>query len=297
MTTALAFSPDGKYLAAGEESGQVTVWDGDAEKPLGILPASPEREGKPRHVSALVFSPDGRTLAAAGHDGTLRLWDTDSSRPIGSALPTPGTALLDLAFSPDNKTLSGAGEHVLLQTYDITTGRAATLACDRAGAGLTQDEWRTPRPWHPLSTDLLNSRWRRTRTRVWSRTQRDGCLCCDGGRSRPRVVRLRTHLMGPKGRAAPVLGVLDPPTAHRQQRRVQCRRPGRSVGNPGEVGVAQLRWCPPASACVINELCIQGHVVVLDVVRQIRVPEPLTVSKEVQAADQLVRGAEDVMDP
>ncbi|WP_436949845.1 nSTAND1 domain-containing NTPase [Streptomyces sp. SudanB52_2052] len=143
MTTALAFSPDGKYLAAGEESGQVTVWDGDAEKPLGILPASPEREGKPRHVSALVFSPDGRTLAAAGHDGTLRLWDTDSSRPIGSALPTPGTALLDLAFSPDNKTLSGAGEHVLLQTYDITTGRAATLACDRAGAGLTQDEWRT----------------------------------------------------------------------------------------------------------------------------------------------------------
>jgi WD40 repeat protein len=142
-TTALAFSPDGKYLAAGDESGQVTVWDSDANEHLGILPASPAADGKPRHVSALAFSPDGRTLAAAGYDGTLRLWDTDSSRPIGSALPTSGTALLDLAFSPDNKTLYAAGEHVPLQTYDITTGQAAALACDRAGAGLTSDEWRT----------------------------------------------------------------------------------------------------------------------------------------------------------
>ncbi|MFF7791787.1 helix-turn-helix domain-containing protein [Streptomyces sp. NPDC007991] len=142
-TTALAFSPDGKYLAAGDESGQVTVWDGDAQEHFGILPASPVREGKPRYVSALAFSPDGRTLAAAGHDGTLRLWDTDSSRPIGSALPTPGTALLDLAFSPDDTTLYAAGEHVSLQRYDITTGQAATRVCDRAGGGLTQDEWRT----------------------------------------------------------------------------------------------------------------------------------------------------------
>jgi WD40 repeat protein len=151
-TRALAFSPDGKYLAAGDESGQVTVWDGDAHEPLGILPASPVRDGStrrafhdgpPRRVSALAFSPDGRTLAAAGDDGTLRLWDTDSSRPIGSTLSTPGTALLALAFSPDSKTLYAAGEHVPLQTYDITTGQAATLACDRAGTGLTPDEWRT----------------------------------------------------------------------------------------------------------------------------------------------------------
>ncbi|MFF7446002.1 MULTISPECIES: helix-turn-helix domain-containing protein [unclassified Streptomyces] len=140
-TTALAFSPDGKYLAAGDESGQVTVWDGDAHKSRGVLPASPVRDGTPRRVSSLAFSPDGRILAAAGDDGTLRLWDPDANRPIGSALPTPGTALLALAFSPDSKTLYAAGEHVPLQTYDITTSQADTLACDRAGAGLSPDEW------------------------------------------------------------------------------------------------------------------------------------------------------------
>ena len=142
-TTELAFRPDGKYLAAGDESGQVTVWDGDADEPLGIIPASPVRDGTPRRVSSLAFSPNGRTLAAASDDGTLRLWDTESSRPMGSALPTPGTAILALSFSPDNKTLYAAGEHVLLQEYNITTSQATTLVCDRAGAGMTPNEWRT----------------------------------------------------------------------------------------------------------------------------------------------------------
>ncbi|MFD6289560.1 WD40 repeat domain-containing protein [Streptomyces sp. NPDC060205] len=143
VTTTIAFSPDGRYLAAGDESGQVTVWDGAADKPLGILPAPPVHDGTPRYVTALAFSPDGHTLAAAGENGTLRLWDTDSARPLGSALPTSGTALLALAFSPDSRTLHAAGTHVLLQTFDITTAHATARACERAGAGLTEDEWRT----------------------------------------------------------------------------------------------------------------------------------------------------------
>ncbi|WUI51411.1 hypothetical protein OHS59_42465 [Streptomyces sp. NBC_00414] len=143
VTTALAFSPDGRYLAAGDESGQVTVWDGDADKPLAILPALPVHDGKPRYVTALAFSPDGRTLAAAGENGTLRLWDTESGRPFGSALPTPGTTLLALAFSPESGTLCTAGAHMPLQTFDITTSHAAARVCERAGAGLTEDEWHT----------------------------------------------------------------------------------------------------------------------------------------------------------
>ncbi|MET9559693.1 nSTAND1 domain-containing NTPase [Streptomyces tauricus] len=143
VTTTIAFSPDGRYLAAGDESGQVTVWDGDADRPLGILPAPAVHDGRPRYVAALVFSPDGNTLAAAGENGTLRLWDTDAARPLGSALPTSGTGLLALTFSPDSKNLYAAGAHVPLQSFDISTAHAAARACDRAGEGLTEDEWRT----------------------------------------------------------------------------------------------------------------------------------------------------------
>lgn len=87
-TTALAFSPDGKYLAAGDEAGQVTVWDGAARRSLGGLPPTAVGDGRAaRRVSALAFSPDGRTLAAAGKDGTLRLWDTGSASALGSPSP------------------------------------------------------------------------------------------------------------------------------------------------------------------------------------------------------------------
>ncbi|MFD8380152.1 helix-turn-helix domain-containing protein [Streptomyces sp. NPDC059679] len=147
-TTTLAYSPDGKYLAAGDESGQVTIWDTAARQALGALPATPARDGEPRNVTALAFSPDGRTLAAAGRDGTLRLWDTDSNRPLGSSLPTAGGAVLSLAFSPVGGVLYAAGEHVPLQKYVVAPRQVATAVCRRAGA-LSRADWKAHIPAVP----------------------------------------------------------------------------------------------------------------------------------------------------
>jgi WD40 repeat protein len=142
-TTALVYSPDGRYLAAGDESGQVTIWDSEARKRLGILPAPAAHVGKDRYVTALAFSPDARTLATAGKDGTLRLWDTAANRVLGSPLPTPDTALLALAFSPNGKTLRTTSAHVPLQQHNIDTAQIATVVCKRAQSGLTVHEWQT----------------------------------------------------------------------------------------------------------------------------------------------------------
>ena len=142
-TTAVAYSPDAGYLAAGDESGGVTVWDGDAHLPLAVLPPPRARENQPRYVSALAFSPDGRTLAAAGMDGTLRLWDVRSSRQLGSALPTAGTAVLAVAFGSDSTTLYTSSAHVPLRPYDISPEHTAARACKRARTGLTRKQWHT----------------------------------------------------------------------------------------------------------------------------------------------------------
>jgi WD40 repeat protein len=137
--TALAFSPDGGYLAVGEGSGRVVLWDGRLKRRLGVL-ADPDTTTY-QYVSALAFSPDGRTLAVAGDEGTLQLWDVASRRRVGSPLPTPGDTVQALSFGPDGGTLYAAGQHAPPQTYRIGSADAATTVCRRAGGGLTREEW------------------------------------------------------------------------------------------------------------------------------------------------------------
>ncbi|MGW1892418.1 nSTAND1 domain-containing NTPase [Streptomyces sp. NPDC002004] len=183
-TTALAYSPDGKYLAAGDESGGVTIWDGNARQPLGVLPPPKIHDGQSRRVSALAFTPDGRTLAAGGMDGTLRLWDVNSSTPLGSALPTAGTGVLALTFSPDNTTLYAAGANVLLQTFHISMDQAAARACERAGAGLTPGEWRAH--IHSIGYRQICPRERATTSRYAFSPGRDLRYQSTGFGQRPR---------------------------------------------------------------------------------------------------------------
>ncbi|MDQ3813356.1 MAG: WD40 repeat domain-containing protein [Armatimonadota bacterium] len=65
---AVAFSPDGRLLAAGSNTNQtVRLWN----MQTGQLMRTLEATGKLR---SLVFSPDGATLATGSDDGTIKLW-------------------------------------------------------------------------------------------------------------------------------------------------------------------------------------------------------------------------------
>ena len=73
----VAFSLDGKTLAAGYDGG-VVLWDVARREPLAVA------EGGGRGVA---FSPDGKTLAAGGsvgdHGGGVVLWDVVRTRAAG----------------------------------------------------------------------------------------------------------------------------------------------------------------------------------------------------------------------
>src|SRR5262249_452345 len=75
---AVAFSPDGKVLAAADEDGAISLWDVAVERRLRKL------LGHAVCVKRLAFSPDGKHLASGSGDPlqgqrgelhTLRLWD------------------------------------------------------------------------------------------------------------------------------------------------------------------------------------------------------------------------------
>ncbi|MGW1720416.1 nSTAND1 domain-containing NTPase [Streptomyces sp. NPDC002156] len=149
---ALAFAPDGSRLAAGDQTGRVSLWDGALKNRAGVLrnvfptPLGDTAEA----VSALAVSPDGRTLAAGGDAGTLQLWDIATQQPLGGPLTTPGDAITSLAFDPDSTTLHAAGAHAPLQRYTIDPARAVTRICARTGgADLTPAQWHTHVPDAP----------------------------------------------------------------------------------------------------------------------------------------------------
>lgn len=86
----LAFSPGGGELAAGNDAGEIRVWDVALEPKLGLLPRTdwdtPEDGRRPgghmtsSAVTALAFTQDGETLVSAGADRTVILWDPNTAQ-------------------------------------------------------------------------------------------------------------------------------------------------------------------------------------------------------------------------
>ena len=113
---AVAFSRDGKLLAAGAADGTVRLYDvSDPAHPVQLATASTPGPA----ATGLAFAPDGSAVAVAGAGGTVQLWRV-SGQSLTVAGTVPGAAAgggqTGLAFSPDGQTLavSGAGDTVLL---------------------------------------------------------------------------------------------------------------------------------------------------------------------------------------
>ncbi|WP_093494162.1 MULTISPECIES: WD40 repeat domain-containing protein [unclassified Streptomyces] len=137
-TMAVAFSADGRFLAAGDTAGRATLWDGQARRQLGQLPASGNETpaGQREAVTSLAYSPDAKTLGTAGDHGAVRLWDAASHHPLGGPLPTtPGAPVLALAFTPDSEALRTVGRRTPAQTYDTAPDHAASTLCHRGNGG------------------------------------------------------------------------------------------------------------------------------------------------------------------
>jgi len=148
---ALAFSPDGKWLAVASGPtpedrkckglcpafGEITLWDTGDWKPTRRLRASSAP------IRALAFSPDGRSIAGGAgaidegrgvsvedFKAEVFLWDVMSG-DLKQKFPGHTRSVTALAFSLDSRLLASAGLDRMLKIWDCHTYELKKTASDQ----------------------------------------------------------------------------------------------------------------------------------------------------------------------
>jgi WD40 repeat protein/tRNA A-37 threonylcarbamoyl transferase component Bud32 len=115
--TSVAFSPDGKTLAAGTVDWQVRRWEVATGKEH-----QPPLKGHRDSVRAVAFSPDGRWLASASNDGIIQVWDASTGK-VKHTLVGHENAAWGVAFSPDSRRLASSADDATIRVWDVGLGR------------------------------------------------------------------------------------------------------------------------------------------------------------------------------
>jgi WD40 repeat protein len=122
---ALAFSPDGEFLAGGG-NGEVDVWETQRWTLTNAL------TGYDDTVTSVSFSSDNRTVAAASEVGKLRVWDGPSGK-LKNTISAHGGAVTSIFFTSSGKTIISGGRDGTIAFWDPETGQARTAELQDPG--------------------------------------------------------------------------------------------------------------------------------------------------------------------
>lgn len=95
----VAFSPNGRTLAAGCENGTVMLWDTASGTEIRAL------QDRSSSVLSVAFGPDSRIIALGNWDDRIRIWDVASGTEK-RILQGHSDLVSSVAFSPDGRTLA-----------------------------------------------------------------------------------------------------------------------------------------------------------------------------------------------
>ncbi|MBI3272485.1 MAG: serine/threonine protein kinase [Planctomycetes bacterium] len=167
--SALALSPDGRFLAAGDADGRIEVWDAATARvlrtlgtgrgavialafgpagrllafatlrgELGLLPCDPQGEAAPLPgrsglLAALAFNREGTSLATAGADRAVRVLELAGRREVATLAGHEGQVGA-VGYSPDGETLASGGRDHLVRLWDLGRGREVRSLGGHEGA-------------------------------------------------------------------------------------------------------------------------------------------------------------------
>ena len=117
----VAFSPDGRTVAAASVNGKVYVLNAHTMKVEAIYSHKPA-------ANAVAYSPDGKYLASGGADGTVALGNVKTHE--FAVLKGHTGTIWSLAFNADSTRLASAGFDGVVNLWNLATGTSvARLVC------------------------------------------------------------------------------------------------------------------------------------------------------------------------
>lgn len=121
----LAFSSDGRYLVAGDQTGEVTIWD------ISVTPAAEKYLQFDGTTGDTQFAPSAEWIAASDEN---QAWLLDPSqistltpRPEGNPLFEMKSTIRELVVSPDSNLIAVASTANDLLIYNLERRRGMTL--------------------------------------------------------------------------------------------------------------------------------------------------------------------------
>ncbi len=172
---ALAWSPDGNFIACGGDDKLVQVWQVEN---LGTTAVTMKHyftyRGHSNWVNALAWSPDGSRIASGGNDATIHVWDVTTKNTV---LIYHGHTygVNALAWSPDSTRVASCSWDNFVRVWDATTGKTVLIYDGHA-------DWVNALAWSPDGTRIASASKDKT-VQVWDATTGD-TLITYGGHSR-----------------------------------------------------------------------------------------------------------------
>ncbi|WP_019506832.1 NB-ARC domain-containing protein [Pleurocapsa sp. PCC 7319] len=165
---AVAFSPNGEYLAIGDTKGEVHLWQvAPWRSPFGQWQSQSllTFQGHTSWVVSLAWSPNGNMLASSSYDKTIRLWNPLTGHCV-KTLTGHTNWVLSIAWSPDGKMLASGGDDQTIRIWDVQQEK-----CSQILSG--HKNWVMSVAWSPDGTVLASGGDDQT-IRIWD-VQQEKC--------------------------------------------------------------------------------------------------------------------------
>ncbi len=112
----LSWSPDGTYLAIGDNYGNVEVWD----TINWVIKNRYESDGRGDEITGIAWSPFGELITISNSFGIIKHVRTNVSTP--DSLINVFSSFQDFAWSPDGSTFASVNANGIMDTWNASTG-------------------------------------------------------------------------------------------------------------------------------------------------------------------------------